>query len=407
MRRFAHATLFFSALLAIGAVGCGGNEPQPKPAPAAAPAPITTTEPKTGAPDPGSATGGNDVPPPPIERASSEEAGYAEHIRTELLAGDATVVRESLPPGAIAAVGALRRALVKADPEQRAAAVKAVGTLGRVIDGQRAFLLETEAVKQGDTPGVDLPGWVAPLLRAVAAGPASSEDPAALTDAALIDGTVAVLLEDPVFRRGLEQWTVQTDVPRSPVAAIESETESEVEEGEEETVGLVTLVNGAGEEASIPLVASGGAWVPAVVEATAPVWAAKSDSAGGTGAAAVLAAAGVHLEAAAAAETQEAFDAALRSATDAALAAAADPPRPVPDRERVTVEFTKPLTARQVADLVLLLEAATDDPARAVSRATPRSGGPGWRVIVGPVNDVAAWLAKAPALAGAAVEGRT
>ncbi|QDT17678.1 hypothetical protein [Alienimonas californiensis] len=398
-------------LLGGGAIGCGGSDPAPAPAPETAPAPAPTAiDPAKGSPAATAAAAATEpgqpapprakAPPPAAGRRGGEPSGYGEAIRRGLRAGHASVVRQSLPPGAVAAVGAFRRALVRAEPQERAAALQAVSTLADLIERQGTFLAATEAVQQGSTPGVRLPGWVAPALRAIAAGPAASADPATLTDAELIDGTVAELLKDPTFQRGLERWTVAEDVPLKP-------PESNADEPGQETVDVVTLRNPEGEEASIPVVASEGAWAPAILEATAPIWAAKADSAGGTGAAAVLAAAGPHLDAALAAKTQAAFDQALREATDAALAAAADPPAPVPDAQRVTVEFTRPLTARQAADLLALLESVTDDPARAVSRAAPRANGPGWRVTVGPVADVAAWLARVPPLAGAAVEGRT
>ena len=60
-----------------------------------------------------------------------------------------------------------------------------------------------------------------------------------------------------------------------------------------------------------------------------------------------------------------------------------------------------------MADLLPVLEAATDAPARAVSRAAPRPNDPGWTVSVGPVGDPAAFLARLPVLAGATAEGRT
>ena len=389
--------LLLFVLLGAGAIGCGRKTPEPEPAPGtpavAEPEVERTSVPIVEPTDPTPPA----VPAPPAARLT----GYADALRTRLLAGEATAVRESLPPGAMAAVGALRRALARADPAERAASLRAVGTIADLLDRQRRFLLTTEAVRQGTTPGVDLPGWVAPLLRAVAAGPAASEEPAALTDAALLDGAVAALLDDPAFRAGLERWRVTRDAPAVPPAPEGGD------DPDADVVDVVTLTNPEGEEATVPLVASDGFWIPAVVEATAPTWAAKADSAGGTGAAAVLAAAGPHLEDALAADSQEQFDAALRAATSAALAAAADPPAPVPEDQRVTVDLTRPLTARQVADLLAVMEAATDDPTRAVSRAAPRSAGPGWRVSVGPVGDVAAWLARVPPLAGAAVEGRT
>ncbi|MFH5804132.1 hypothetical protein [Alienimonas sp. DA493] len=406
MPRFAPSALLLLALLSSGTAGCGSDEPAPTPDPATAPEPNPAAiEPAPAAPTTAQSTAPADAgsapkPPPEPPAATGAPSGYADAIRYGLRAGDPTVVRRTLPPGAIAAVGAFRRALVRAEPQERAAALEAVGTLAELIDRKADFLAASEAVQQGSTPGVRLPGWVAPMLRAVAAGPAASADPTTLTEADLIDGTVAALLKDPAFQAGLQRWTVKDDVPLVP-------PEADGEEPGQEIVDAVTLRGPGGEEATIPVVASEGAWAPAILEATAPIWAAKADSAGGTGAAAVLAAAGPHLDAALAADTQGAFDQALREATDAALAAAADPPAPVPDAQRVTVDLTRPLTARQTAELLALMEAATDDPARAVSRAAPRSAGPGWRVTVGPVADVAAWLARVPPLAGATVEGRT
>lgn len=144
-----------------------------------------------------------------------------------------------------------------------------------------------------------------------------------------------------------------------------------------------------------------------IVEATLPVWAAKADTAGGTGAAAVLAVARPHLETAATAATQAAFDDAVRAATAAALAVADGPPAPVRDDERVTLLLTEPLTARQVADLLPALEAAADAPARAVSAAAPRADGPGWLVTIGPIADAAAWADRLPMLPAPRVDGRT
>ena len=403
---FARLPLALLAAATLFTVGCRGEAPGPEPVepdPAVAglsaePVPATQLDEPVDPPP---------APPPEPDRPPAALNFYAAGLRSRLLAGDAAAVRESLPPGAVAAVGALRRALARADAGERTAALDALRTLAAISEEKREFLAASAAVSQGETAGVDLPGWVGPVLRAVAEGPASTADPATLTDAELIDGTVAALLEDPRFRRGLERWTVSKDVP-----AVPPEPAADPETGEpDEVVGLVTLsAEGEGEveeEVSIPVVASQGKWAPAVVEATVPAWATKADSAGGTGAAAVLAVAAPHLEAALNADTQDSFDAAIRAATAAALRAAADPPAPVAEEERIAVELTLPLTARQVADLLPTMEAATDDPARAVSRAVPRSDGPGWRVTVGPVSDVETWLSRVPPLAGAAVDGRT
>lgn len=399
MASSARTAVLVLALLGTGLTGCGRKEPAPAPVMDRGDEPVEDPSPVAPPPAPPI------VPPPIAENAAAPADGYAGTIRTRLLAGDATVVRGSLPAGAIAAVGAVRRALGRADPAERAAALKAVETLADLLERQATFLSATDAVQQGAVQGVNLPGWVAPVLRAVAAGPAASAELDSLSDASLIDGTVSVLLEDPAFRRGLERWRIAADVPRIPPPPEDGTPPGE------ELVGTVVLVDSeaaAGRvESTILLIASEGRWVPVVIEATAPVWAAKADSAGGTGAAAVFAAAGPHLKAALAAETQGEFDTALRAATDAALATAADPPAPVPDADRVTVELTRPLTARQAADLLGLMEAATDDPARAVARAAPRSGGAGWRVTVGPVKDVSAWIARLPLLAGATMDDRT
>ena len=395
------------AAAALFAVGCRGEAPAPGPA---GPDPAIAALSAEPAPAPQRDEPADPPPPPPPEpdRPPAELNFYAAGLRHRLLVGDAAAVRESLPPGAVAAVGALRRALARADAEERTAALDAVRTLASILEEKSDFLAASTAVAQGDTAGVELPGWVGPVLRAIADGPASTADPATLSDADLIDGTVAALLEDPRFRGGLERWAVTKDVP-----AVPPEPAADPGTGEpEEVVGLVTLSAGGEEaegeeEVSIPVIASQGKWAPAVVEATAPAWATKADSAGGTGAAAVLAVAGPHLEAALRADTQEAFDAAIRAATGAALRAAADPPAPVAEDDRIAVELTLPLTARQVAALLPMMEAATDDPARAVSRAVPRSDGPGWRVTVGPVSDVETWLSRVPPLGGAAVDGRT
>ena len=347
-------------------------------------------------PGTGRARGGSRPPP-----RRTDPDGYAAGLRARLLRGEADAVRLASPPGLLAAVGAIRQALARADPAQRADALAAVAALAEIAETRTGFLTVTEAVRQGDTPGVQVPGWAPAVLRAVAAGPAATADPAEITDEALLDGTVAALLADPAFRGGLETWAVSEDVPAVPPAA------SGGEDGGEEVTGLVELAGPGGAGSPIPVVASGGRWVPVIVEATLPIWAAKADTAGGTGAAAVLAAAKPHLEAAAAATTQAGFDDAVRAATAAALAVADGPPAPVREGEEVTLLLTRPLTARQVADLLPELEAATDDPDRASSEAAPRSGGPGWRVSVGPIADPAAWVARLPPLAGAETDGRT
>ena len=385
----------FAALLAAALLGgCGGVDEEERPAPAPAPAadrPDAVPRPADAAPAVPAAPATDPIPD-----------GYAAGLRARLLRGEADAVRLVSPPGLLAAVGAIRRALARADPAQRADALAAVAALAEITKTQTDFLAATEAVRQGDTPGVQVPGWAPAVLRAVAAGPAGTADPAEITDEALLDGTVAALLADPAFRRGLGAWAVTQDVPTVPPAA-----DSDAEEGGEEVTGLVELAGPGGGGSRIPVVASGGRWVPVIVEATLPVWAAKADTAGGTGAAAVLAAVKPHLAAAAAATTQAGFDEAVRAATAAALAVADGPPAPVREEEEVVLLLTRPLTARQVADLLPVLEAATDDPDRAASEAAPRADGPGWRVTVGPVADPAAWLARLPALAGAAAEGRT
>ena len=387
VRGFLLSPPLFAALLAVAA-GCGtSDEPAAPVAPAAAPEPVARPA-APARPEPAPEVA---APAEPIPET------YAAGLRARLLAGEADAVRLASPPGLRNAVGALRRALVRADPEQRADALAAVALLADLADRQTEFLKNSEAVRQGDSPGVRVPGWAAPLLRAIAAGPASADDPAALSDDELFDGTVEALLDDPAFRRGLETWTVAADVPAVPPAA----------EGGEEVTGIVELAGPDGGKAVIPVVASGGRWVPAVVEATLPTWAARADSAGGTGAGASLAAARPHLAAAVEAETQATFDGALRAATSAALAVADGPPAPVRKEEEVTVLLTRPLTARQAADLLPVLEAATDDPARAVSEAAPRPNEPGWRVTVGPVADPAAFVDRLPDLAGATVSGRT
>ena len=399
----ARSAPLFAVPLLFAAVGCGLGlgEPKGPGSGGSAAAPVAPAADAVARPAPEPDRPPPAEPPPPIP------GGYAAGLRARLSRGEAAAVRESLPDGAVAAVGAFRRALVRADPEQRATALAALATLAELTERQHDFLAASRAAGQGDEAGIDAPGWVGPLLRAIAAGPASDADPAALTDAALIDGTVAVLLADPVFRRGLQDWVVKEDMPSVPPAAPVTDAADGGDDGIEEVTGRVVLSAPGRGDVTVPVVASGGKWVPVVVEATAPSWAARADSAGGTGAAAVLAAAGPHLEAALAADTQEAFDDALRAATTAAVATFADPPAPVPDDAKVTLDLTRPLTARQVADLLPVLEAATDDPTRAVSRAAPRANEPGWRLTVGPVKDPAAWLARLPALTGAAVEGRT
>ena len=375
-------------LAAVLLGGCGKEEANDRPEPASAPA-AARPEPAAPAADP--------APPP----AAPIPGGYAAGLRARLLRGEADAVRLASPPGLLAAVGGIRRALARAEPGQRADALAAVAALAEIAETRTGFLTVTEAVRQGDTPGVQVPGWAPAVLRAVAAGPAATADPAEITDEALLDGTVAALLADPAFRGGLEMWAVSEDVPAVPPAA------SGGEDGGEEVTGLVELAGPGGAGSPIPVVASGGRWVPVIVEATLPIWAAKADTAGGTGAAAVLAAAKPHLEAAAAATTQAGFDDAVRAATAAALAVADGPPAPVKEEEEVTLLLTRPLTARQVADLLPVLEAAADDPNRAASKAAPRSGGPGWRVTVGPIADPAAWLARLPVLVGAETDGRT
>ena len=393
--------LFRLCFLLVGvlpaAPGCGRN-PQPAPVPVAPAETVAKpVDPNPDEPEPAAA------PVLPVERAVAPlPDGYAGRLRARLLRGEAEAVRESLPDGALVAVRAVRGALARAEPSQRTDALAAIGLIAELFDRRAEFLRRTEAVRQGGTPGVLTPGWAAPVLRAVAAGPAATADPAALTDAALIDGTVAALLADPAFRRGLEAWTVEKDVPAVPPDPAAAEGGEE----EEAVTGEVALRSGA-REAVIPVVASDGRWVPAIVEATVPVWAARADTAGGTGAAAALAAARPHLAAAVAADSQEAFDAALREAVTAALAVSSGPPAPVGEGERVTLLLTAPLTAAQIADLLPRLEAATDDAARSVSEAAPRPNDPGWRVSLGPIADPAVWIARTPVLAGAAVEGRT
>ena len=388
---------FLAATLCLVVVGCDEpagetDEGEPTPADSAAAA-GRDAEP---VPEPAAP-----VPDPPAEPDPVPD-GYAGGLRERLRRGQADAVRIASPPGLLAAVGAIRRALARVEPDERAAALAAVSSLAEIAGTKADFLTTTEAVGQGWTPGVRVPGWAAPVLRAVAAGPASAGDPAALTDAELLDGTVAVLLDDPVFRAGLHAWTVVNDVP-----AVPPEPDVGDDGVEEDVIGVVELAGPGGGRAVIPVVASGGRWVPVIVEATLPAWAARADAAGGTGAAAVLAAAAPHLAAAAEAESQEGFDNAVRAATAAALALSGGPPAPVREDEEVALLLTRPLTARQVADLLLVLEAATDAPARAASEAAPRTGGPGWRVDVGPIADPAAWAARVPALEGAEVDGRT
>ena len=398
MRRPPPLSLLYFLLVGVlpAAPGCG-RAPAPAPTPAAPaeavaePGDLNPDEPEPAA-----------APVPPVDRTVAPlPDGYAGRLRARLLRGEPEAVRESLPDGALVAVRAVRGALARADPARRTDALAAVGLIAELFDRRAAFLRRTEAVEQGGTPGVLTPGWAAPVLRAIAAGPATA-DPATLTDAALLDGTVAALLADPPFRRGLEAWTVEQDVPAVPPAP------AATGEGEEEEAVTGEVILRSGERAAvIPVVASGGRWVPVIVEATVPVWAARADTAGGTGAAAALAAARPHLAAAVAADSQGAFDTALREAVTAALAVSFGPPAPVGEGERVTLLLTAPLTAAQIADLLPRLEAATDNPARSVSEAAPRPNDPGWRVSLGPIADPAAWVARTPALVGAAVEGRT
>ena len=263
------------------------------------------------------------APAPAVAAEPPIPDGYAAGLRERLRRGEADAVRLASPPGLLAAVGAIRRALARVEPDERAAALAAVSSLAEIAETQTDFLAASEAVRRVDASDVRVPGWAAPVLRAVAAGPASAGDPAALTDADLLDGTVAVLLEDPAFRAGLDAWTVEKDVPAVP-------PEPEVgEDGvEEDVIGVVELAGPGGGRAVIPVVGSGGRWVPVIVEATLPYWAARADAAGGTGAAAVLAAAEPHLAAAAKADTQAAFDDAVRAATAAALALSGSPARP-------------------------------------------------------------------------------